>query len=200
MVTTGGYSWLKGATTSGYRFTGNYWLVLFILELFSFILHFIYKTFHFFIFLFYWKQLLKIDKILISQLWYTRWWDNCQMREFKEHSIHCSLMKLLTKQFCLSGSLKSWIKTQNIQHLHYWRWQRLLTHEGLCPAVFLWHLIWKQKFQIFNKAHQLFSEQTNFPLHSNLVLQMPAYSLVCPWGKKALTLSLNSTCSIQTTC
>ena len=73
MVTTGGYSWLKGATTSGYRFTGNYWLVLFILELFSFILHFIYKTFHFFIFLFYWKQLLKIDKILISQLWYTRW-------------------------------------------------------------------------------------------------------------------------------
>ena len=31
-------------------------------------------------------------------------------------------MKLLTKQFCLSGSLKSWMKTQNIQvqHLQYW--------------------------------------------------------------------------------
>ena len=36
-----------------------------------------------------------------------------------------------------------------------------------CP-VFLWHLIWKQKFKIFNEAHQLFSEQNNFPLHSNL--------------------------------
>ena len=30
---TGGYSWLKGATTSGYRVTGNYRFVLFILEL-----------------------------------------------------------------------------------------------------------------------------------------------------------------------
>ena len=67
------YSWLKGAITSGYRVTGNYRLVLFILELFSFILHFIYKTFNFSIFLFYRKQLLNIDKILISKLWYTRW-------------------------------------------------------------------------------------------------------------------------------
>ena len=32
-----------------------------------------------------------------------------------------------------------------------------------CP-VFLWHLIWKQKFRIFNEAPQLFSEQANFPL------------------------------------
>ena len=199
------YQWLLRGVTAGWRglllvvtgllgITG--WFYLFWNYSLLFYILFTKR----FIFSFYWKQLLKIDKILISQLWYTRWWNNCQMREFKEHSIHCSLMKLLTKQFCLSGSLKSWIKTQNIQHLHYWRWQRLLTHEGLCPAVFLWHLIWKQKFQIFNKAHQLFSEQTNFPLHSNLVLQMPAYSLVCPWGKKALTLSLNSTCSIQTTC
>ena len=70
---TEGYSWLKGAITSGYRVTGNYRLVLFILELSSFILHFIYKTFNFSIFLFYRKQLLNIDKILISQLWYTRW-------------------------------------------------------------------------------------------------------------------------------
>ena len=38
-----------------------------------------------------------------------------------------------------------------------------LAHEGPCP-VFLWYLIWKQKFKIFNEAHQLFSEQTNFPL------------------------------------
>ena len=68
-----GYSWLKGAITSVYKVTRNYRLVLFILELFSFILHFIYKTFIFSIFLFYWKQLLNIDKILISQLWYTRW-------------------------------------------------------------------------------------------------------------------------------
>ena len=45
---TEGYSWLKGATTGGHRVTENYKLVLFILELFSFILHFIYKTFHFF--------------------------------------------------------------------------------------------------------------------------------------------------------
>ena len=45
---TEGYSWLKWANTGGYRVTGNYRLVLFILELFSFILHFIYKTFHFF--------------------------------------------------------------------------------------------------------------------------------------------------------
>ena len=45
---TEGYSWLKGATTGGHRVTENYRLVLFILELFSFILHFIYKTFHFF--------------------------------------------------------------------------------------------------------------------------------------------------------
>ena len=32
-------------------------------------------------------------------------------------------MKLLTKQFCFSGSLESWIKTQNIhvhEHLPYW--------------------------------------------------------------------------------
>ena len=43
---TEGYSWLKGAITNGYRVTGNYRLVLFILELFSFILHFIYKTFN----------------------------------------------------------------------------------------------------------------------------------------------------------
>ena len=70
---TEGYSWLKGAITSGYRVTGNYRLVLFILELFSFILHFIYKTFNFSTFLFYRKQLLNIDKILISELWYTRW-------------------------------------------------------------------------------------------------------------------------------
>ena len=70
---TEGYSWLKGAITNGYRVTGNYRLVLFILELFSFILHFIYKTFIFSIFLFYQKQLLNMDKILISQLWYTRW-------------------------------------------------------------------------------------------------------------------------------
>ena len=70
---TEGYSWLKGAITNGYRVTGNYRLVLFILELFSFILHFIYKTFIFSIFLFYRKQLLNMDKILISQLWYTRW-------------------------------------------------------------------------------------------------------------------------------
>ena len=72
-ISTEGYSCLKGAITSGYRVTGNYRLVLFILELFSFILHFIYKTFNFSIFLFYRKQLLNIDKILISQLWYTRW-------------------------------------------------------------------------------------------------------------------------------
>ena len=45
---TEGYSWLKWANTGGYRVTGNYRLVLFILELFSFISHFIYKTFHFF--------------------------------------------------------------------------------------------------------------------------------------------------------
>ena len=82
-----GYSWLKGAITSGYRVTRNYRLVLFILELFSFILHFIYKTFNVSIFLFYRKQLLNIDKILISQLWYTRWWNNCQMKEFKEYGI-----------------------------------------------------------------------------------------------------------------
>ena len=69
---TEGYSWLKGAIISGYRVTRNYRLVLFILELFSFILHFIYKMFNFSIFLFYRKQLLNIDKILISQLWYTR--------------------------------------------------------------------------------------------------------------------------------
>ena len=30
-------------------------------------------------------------------------------------------MKLYTKQFGLSGLLNSWITTQNIQHLHYWR-------------------------------------------------------------------------------
>ena len=65
---TEGYSWLKGATTGGYWVSGNNRLFLFILELFSFILHFIYKTFNFLIFLFYWKQSLKIDKILISQL------------------------------------------------------------------------------------------------------------------------------------
>ena len=35
--------------------------------------NFIYKCFIFLIFLFYWKWLLKIDKILISQLWHTRW-------------------------------------------------------------------------------------------------------------------------------
>ena len=70
---TEGYSWLKWANTGGYRVTGNYRLVLFILELFSFILHYIYKTIRYLIFLFYWKQLLKIVKILISQLWYTRW-------------------------------------------------------------------------------------------------------------------------------
>ena len=40
--------------------------------------------FHFF--LFYRKQLLNIDKILISQLWYTGWW-NCQMKECKENGI-----------------------------------------------------------------------------------------------------------------
>ena len=39
-VTTGGYSCLKEATSSGYRVTQNYWLVSFILELFSSILHF----------------------------------------------------------------------------------------------------------------------------------------------------------------
>ena len=32
-------------------------------------------------------ELLKIDEILISQLWYTRWWNNGQMKEFKEHGI-----------------------------------------------------------------------------------------------------------------
>ena len=84
----GGNSWLKGAT-SGYRVTtGNYRLVLFILELLSFILHFIYKTLCFLIFLFYWEQLLKINKTLIYQLWYyTRWWNNYQMKEFKVHGI-----------------------------------------------------------------------------------------------------------------
>ena len=48
---TRGYRGLQlaegGYTTGGHRVTGNYRLVLFILELFSFILHFIYKTFHF---------------------------------------------------------------------------------------------------------------------------------------------------------
>ena len=49
---TRGYRWLqlvKGAT-SGYRVTGNYRLVLFILKLFSEILDFIYKTFSIFLF------------------------------------------------------------------------------------------------------------------------------------------------------
>ena len=49
---TRGYSWLqlvKGATR-GYRVTGNYRLVLFILKLFSEILDFIYKTFSIFLF------------------------------------------------------------------------------------------------------------------------------------------------------
>ena len=63
---TEGYSWFKGATTGGYWVSGNNRLFLFILELRSFILHFIYKMFIFLIFLFYWKQLLKIDEILIS--------------------------------------------------------------------------------------------------------------------------------------
>ena len=45
------------------------------------------KRFIFLIFLFYWKWLLKIDKILISQLWHTGWWNNCKMKEFKEHGI-----------------------------------------------------------------------------------------------------------------
>ena len=40
---------VKGAT-SGYRVTGNYKLVLFILKLFSEILDFIYRTFSIFLF------------------------------------------------------------------------------------------------------------------------------------------------------
>ena len=69
-----------------------------------------------------------------------------------------------------------------------------------CP-VFLRHLIWKQKFKIFNEVCQRLSEQTNFPLHSNLALFTDAHlvgkliitdSLLCPWGKKALKLFLNS--------
>ena len=47
-VTTGGYSCLKEATSSGYRVTENCWLVLFILELFSFILHFNLQNVSFF--------------------------------------------------------------------------------------------------------------------------------------------------------
>ena len=70
-----GHSWLKGATTSGYRLLGiTGWFYLFWnYSLLFYINIFIYKTFPFLIFLLYWKQLLKIDKILISQLWYTRW-------------------------------------------------------------------------------------------------------------------------------
>ena len=71
---TEGYSWLKGVTTGGYRVSGNNKVVF----IYFGIIHFNFPFYNlqnvsFLIFLFYWKQLLKIDKILISQLWYTRW-------------------------------------------------------------------------------------------------------------------------------
>ena len=60
------YWWLQG-----------YWelqvgFIYFGIILFYFAILFT-KRFIFLIFLFYWKWLLKIDKILISQLWHTGW-------------------------------------------------------------------------------------------------------------------------------
>ena len=97
--------------------TGNYRLVLFILELFSFILHYIYKTFHFQFFCF-----IENSKIDNSS-------PNCGTLD-GEITIKCKNLRYMVKLynnetfnqtvlFICFFLFKSWMKTQNIQHLQY---------------------------------------------------------------------------------
>ena len=72
-----------------------------------------------------------------------------------------------------------------------WRWPLKPLKQHLTQQMVGEYLMF---FQLFTYAINL--------LHSNPALRTPNWvitdSLLCPWGKKALTFSLNSTCLIRT--
>ena len=93
--------------------------------------------------------------------------------------------------FCLSGSLKSWITKQSIQHLRYWRppLKLKINVEDLIQSVCgIVHLIWIRKIWVYisNRLNQL-SQVTVTKDYNNILFCLSVH----PAQSKLLFQGLN---------